>query len=187
MKLGYARVSTARQGESLETQRAALEAAGCDPAHIYPDTISGAQRDHPGLASAIGYARQGDTLVVTRIDGLGRNVRDAVMTIADLAERGINVQVLDPELDTSDPMNKAVVHVMLAFAEWERDLLISRTREGVAHARAKGRVGGQRPKLTAEQVRLAQAAIASGQSVSAVARSLGVSRATMYRALERTA
>lgn len=136
MKIGYARVSTARQGQSLGTQREALIDAGCDPRHLYSDTISGAKWQRPGLTDALGYMRRGDTLVVTRLDRLGRNLYETVTTIADLAEREINVQVLDPVLDTSRPADKVVVNVMASLAEWERDLLVQRTREGVAHARA---------------------------------------------------
>ncbi len=92
--------------------------------------------------------RPGDTLVVTRLDHLGRNLRETVTTIADLAERDINVQVLAPALDTSRPADKVVVNVMASLAEWERELLVERTREGVAHARVQGRVAGPKPKLT---------------------------------------
>lgn len=185
MRIGYARVSTARQEESLKTQREALVAAGCDPEHIYADKISGTRWSRPELDKALAYMRAGDTLVVTRLDRLGRNVRETILTVADLKERGVNVQVLDPKLDTSDPMQSVVLNVMAALAEWERDLLIERTREGVAHARAEGRLAGPKPKLTPEQVRLVRKALADGESVSSVARSFGVSRQTIYRAMEK--
>lgn len=97
--------------------------------------------------------RPGDTLVLTRLDRLGRNLHETVTTIADLAKRDINVQVLDPALDTSRSADKVVVKVMASLAEWERELLVERTREGVAHARAQGRVAGPEPKLTDEQAR----------------------------------
>lgn len=186
MRIGYARVSTSRQGQSLKTQRDALVDAGCDPDHIYADKISGTKWSRPELDEALKYMRAGDTLVVTRLDRLGRNVRDTIFTMTDLGDRGINVQVLDPKLDTSDPMQKVVMHVMAALAEWERDLLVTRTREGVAHARAEGRVAGPKPKLTPEQVRLIKKAVDGGEAVASVARSFGVSRQTIYRALERT-
>lgn len=185
MNIGYARVSTARQGESLKTQRDALVEAGCDPKHIYEDKISGAKWSRPQLDEALAYMREGDTLVVTRLDRLGRNVRETINTIAELGDRGMNVRVLDPKLDTSDPMNKVVITIMSALAEWERDLLIARTREGVAHARSEGRVAGPKPKLTAEQVRLVRKAVADGDSVASLARTFGVSRQTVYRALEK--
>lgn len=97
--------------------------------------------------------RPGDTIVVTHLDRLGRNLHEVVTTIADLARREINIQVLEPTLDTSKPADKVVVNVMVSLAEWERELLVERTREGVAHARAQRRVAGPRPKLTDEQAR----------------------------------
>lgn len=185
MLLGYARVSTSRQGQSLDTQREALVDDGCDPRHIYTDTISGTKWQRPGLDAALAYARADDTLVVTRLDRLGRNLVDTVTTIADLAERGINVRVLEPALDTSRPADKVVVNVMASLAEWERDLLVQRTREGVEHARAQGRVAGPKPKLDNEQAQVAKELVDSGKSISAVARTFNVSRPTIYRALER--
>ncbi len=184
MNIGYARVSTARQGESLDTQRDALLGVGCDAQHFFSDTVSGSKWQRPGLTNALAYMRPGDTLVVTRLDRLGRSVRETVTTIADLAERDINVRVLEPALDTSKPTDKVVVNVMASLAEWERDLLIARTKEGVAHARAQGRVGGRPKALTADQTRQVRALHASGENVTALSRSFGVSRQTIYRALE---
>ena len=185
MLIGYARVSTSKQGQSLDTQREALIDAGCDPKHIYTDTISGTKWQRPGLDDALAYMRPDDTLVVTRLDRLGRNLAETVNTIADLAERDINVKVLEPALDTSRPADKVVINVMASLAEWERDLLIQRTREGVAHARAHGRVAGPKPKLSNEQARVAKELLDGGKSVSAVARTFDVSRPTIYRAIER--
>ena len=185
MRIGYTRVSTARRGQSLDTQREALVEAGCDASHLYSDTISGTKRTRPGLTDALNYMRPGDTLVVTRLDRLGRNLHETVTTIADLAERDINVQVLDPALDTSRSADKVVVNVMASLAEWERELLVERTREGIAHARAQGRVAGPKPKLTDKQARQTRQLVDGGGSVSSVARSFGVSRQTVYRALER--
>ena len=186
MKIGYARVSTSRQEQSLDTQREALITAGCDKQHFYSDTISGSKWTRPGLSAALGYMRAGDTLMVTRLDRLGRNLYETVTTIANLAARNINVQVLDPALDTNRPADKVVINVMASLAEWERDLLIQRTREGVAHAKAQGRVAGPKPKLTVEQTRQARSLIDSGESISSVARSFNVSRQTLYRALHHS-
>lgn len=183
MLIGYARVSTARQGQSLDTQREALLDAGCDPKHIYSDTISGAKWSRPGLDDALAYMRPDDTLVVTRLDRLGRNLVETVTTISDLADNSINVRVLEPALDTSRPADKVVINVMASLAEWERDLLIQRTREGVAHARAQGRVAGPKPKLTKEQKQQAAMLVENGQSVMSVARGFNVSRQTIYRAI----
>ena len=185
MLIGYARVSTSKQGQSLDTQREALIDAGCDANHIYTDTISGTKWQRPGLDDALAYMRPDDTLVVTRLDRLGRNLAETVNTIADLAERDINVKVLEPALDTSRPADKVVINVMASLAEWERDLLIQRTREGVAHARAQGRVAGPKPKLSDEQAQVAKELLDGGKSVSAVARTFNVSRPTIYRAIER--
>lgn len=186
MLIGYTRVSTSRQTESLDTQREALIDAGCDPKHIYTDTISGTKWQRPGLDDALAYMRPNDTLVVTRLDRLGRSLAETVNTIADLAERDINVKVLEPALDTSRPADKVVLNVMASLAEWERDLLIQRTREGVAHARAQGRVAGPKPKLSDEQAQVAKELIDGGKTISAVARTFGVSRPTIYRVLKRT-
>lgn len=185
MLIGYTRVSTARQGQSLDTQREALVDAGCDPTHIYGDTISGTKWQRPGLDAALAYARPDDTLVVTRLDRLGRSLVETVTTIADLAERGINVKVLEPALDTSRPADKVVVNIMASLAEWERDLLIERTREGVAHARANGRIGGRKPKLTADQVSKAAKLVEAGDTIASVAEAFNVSRATISRALKK--
>ncbi|MCV7494832.1 recombinase family protein [Micrococcus luteus] len=126
MQIGYARVSTSRQGESLKTQKAALVAAGCDPQHLYTDTISGTKWSRPELDQAFAYMSEGDTLVVTRLDRLGRNMREAVNTIAELGERGMNGRCLDPQLDTSRPQDRVVTNIMVALAEWERELLVAR-------------------------------------------------------------
>lgn len=136
MRIEYARISIVRQGQSFDAQCEALIDAGCDPQHLYAGMISGAKWQRPGLTDALECMRPGGTFVVTRLDRLGRNLYEAVTTIADLADREINVQVLDPAVDTSRPADKVVVNVMASFAEWERELLVERTREGVAHARA---------------------------------------------------
>ena len=186
MLIGYARVSTSKQEQSLDIQREALVDAGCDPQHIYTDTISGTKWQRPGLEEALAYMRPDDTLVVARLDRLGRNLVDTVNTIAALAERDINVKVLEPALDTSRPADKVVLNVMASLAEWERDLLIQRTREGVVQARAQGRVAGPKPKLSDEQAQVAKELIDGGKTISAVARTFGVSRPTIYRVLKRT-
>ena len=184
MLIGYARVSTARQSESLDTQRDALLAVGCDPTHFFSDTVSGSKWQRPGLQKALSYMRPGDTLVVTRLDRLGRSLRETVTTIADLAECDINVRVLEPTLDTAKSTDKVVVNVMASLVEWERDLLIARTKEGVAHARSQGRVGGRPRALTDEQERQVRALHAQGENITALSRSFNVSRQTIYRALE---
>ena len=182
MRIGYARVSTKRQGESLETQREVLEAAGCGK--VFTDEISGARSSRPGLDEALAYMREDDVLVVTRLDRLGRSVLDTLKTIDDLAKRGVAVVLLAPELDTRSKEGKLMVTIMSGLAEWERNLLIERTREGVAHARAQGRIAGPKPKLSPEQVEAVKAAVSGGQTIAAIARSFKVSRPTIYRALQ---
>lgn len=183
MKVGYARISTKRQGESLETQDAALRAEGCEK--VFTDVLSGARASRPGLEAALEYMRPDDVLVVTRLDRLGRTTLDTLKTVDSLAQRGVPVLILDPKLDTRNKDGQLMVTILSGLAQWERDLLVERTKEGVAHARAAGRVAGPKPKLSPEQVHMARASIDAGQSVAAVARSLGVSRPTLYRALER--
>ena len=183
MLIGYARVSTARQEQSLDTQREQLIGVGCDADRIFTDTISGTKWNRPGLDAALDYMRPDDTLVVTRLDRLGRNLVETVTTIADLAERDINVRVLEPALDTSRAPDKVIINVMASLAEWERDLLVQRTREGVAHARAEGRVAGPKPKLTLDQKRQARTLVEGGESIASVARSFDVSRQTISRGI----
>lgn len=184
MKVGYARVSTRDEEGSLEGQEVALRAAGCEK--VFSDRLSGARADRPGLAAAMEYLRDGaDTLVVARLDRLGRSLPDALRTVQALADRGVGLQALDVELDTSTASGRLMLNMLLMLAEWERDLLRERTREGVARARAAGRTPGPKPKLRAEQVEAVRAAVAGGQPVAAVARSFGVSRPTIYKALGR--
>lgn len=183
MKIGYARVSTRDQESSLRSQEAALTAAGCSK--IFRDRISGARSDRPGLTDALGYLRDGeDTLVVPRLDRLGRSLPDALRTVQTLADRRIGLQALDVDLDTSTASGRLMLNMLLMLADWERDLLRERTREGVARARAAGRTPGPKPKLNAEQVAAVRAAVADGQPVAAVARSFGVSRPTVYKAMQ---
>lgn len=182
MKVGYARVSTKRQGESLETQRQALEAAGC--ARVFEDVLSGARASRPGLKAALDYMRDDDVLVVTRLDRLGRTALDTLRTIEKLAQQDVLVIVLKPELDTRTKEGKLMVTFMSGLAEFERDLA-DRAHQGRCGARPGRGRGRPQAEALPEQVRLARKAIEAGESVTAVARSLGVSRQTLYRALER--
>lgn len=183
MKIGYARVFTDLQGESLAFQSDALEAAGCSK--VYLDAISGAKSARPGLTAALEGIRDDDVLVVTDLHRLGRTALDTLSTIADLAERGVAMQVLEPQLDTRTKDGRLMLTIMSGLAEWQRDLLSERTRAGVAHARAQGRVAGPKPKLSRDQVDAVRAAVEHGEPIAAVARSAGVSRTTIYRALTR--
>ncbi|OOL29735.1 hypothetical protein GQ85_24140, partial [Rhodococcus rhodochrous] len=175
MKVGYARVSTRDQEGSLAGQEAALSAAGCE--RVFTDRLSGARANRPGLSAALDYVRDSeDTLVVARLDRLGRSLPDALRTVQSLVDREIGLQALDVELDTSTATGRLMLNMLLMLADWERDLLRERTREGVARARAAGRRPGPKPKLDQEKTAAVRAAVASGQPVAAVARSFGVSR-----------
>ncbi|MFB7284373.1 recombinase family protein [Micrococcus luteus] len=183
MKVGYARVSTRDQEGSLAGQEAALSAAGCE--RVFTDRLSGAQANRPGLSAALDYVRDSeDTLVVARLDRLGRSLPGALRTVQTLADRKIGLQALDVDLDTSTATGRLMLNMLLMLADWERDLLRERTREGVARARAAGRRPGPKPKLDAEKTAAVRAAVAGGEPVAAVARAFGVSRPTIYKALE---
>lgn len=185
MKVGYARVSTRDQEGSLETQETALGQAGCSK--IFCDRLSGARADRPGLTEALAYLRDGeDILVVTRLDRLGRSLPGALRTVQDLADRDIGLQALDVDLNTSTASGRLMLNMLLMLADWERDLLRERTREGVARARAAGRRPGPKPKLDAEKTAAVRAAVAGGEPVAAVARAFDVSRPTIYKALKES-
>jgi DNA invertase Pin-like site-specific DNA recombinase len=184
-ELGYARVSTTRQ--DLERQLDALTRAGIPAERIHTDKKTGATTDRPGLAELLGYARDGDTIVVTNLDRLGRNLRECLNLVHDLRERGIGIKTLsDPlPIDTADDSAMAEVSVALLamFAHMERVF----SRERAAHARSvaatHGRVAGRPRKLSDDALSAARASVQSGMAVEQVAALFGVSRATLYRHL----
>ena len=179
MLIGYARVSTGEQ--TLDLQLDALQQAGCEK--TYRETASGAAAERPVLADVVGYLRPGDTLVVWRLDRLGRSLQHLIETIAQLAEHGIGFKSLTEQIDTTTSGGKLVFHVFGALAEFERDLIRERTQAGLAAARARGRQGGRPRKLgTPAKVALAQALYDDQRhSVAEICRTLGVSRATLHR------
>ena len=182
MDVGYARVSTGEQ--TLDLQLDALTKAGCGK--VFTETASGAKADRPVLAEVLAYLRPGDTLVVWRLDRLGRSLKHLIETLTDLAGRSVGFKSLAEQIDTTTPGGKLVFHVLGALAEFERDLIRERTNAGLAAARARGRTGG-RPKKLADpkQLALAQRLYADGQTdVVTICKTLGVSRATLYRYLE---
>src|ERR1700736_1061439 len=182
-QLGYARVSTSHQ--SLDQQMDALAAAGVDTARVYTDKLSGTstRQQRPGLAALLDYARRGDAIVVVGIDRLGRNAAEVMTTIRDLGERGIVLRSVREGIDTTNATGRMIAGVLASLAELEPEL----GRERRAAAREARRVRGQsigRPKaLDQSKVALAQRMHASGESASTIASTLGVSRATVYRAL----
>ncbi len=183
MHIGYARVSTGEQ--TLALQLDALATAGCGK--VFEETASGAKADRVVLAEVLAYLRAGDTLVVWRLDRLGRSLGHLIETVALLAERGIGFRSLTEQIDTTTSGGKLVFHVFGALAEFERDLIRERTHAGLAAARARGRTGG-RPKKLADpkQLALAQTLYDSGNAdVATICKTQGVSRATLYRHLKR--
>jgi DNA invertase Pin-like site-specific DNA recombinase len=180
-KIGYARVSTLQQDEALQLD--ALQRAGVD--RIFVDRASGSIQDRPALSSALECARHGDSLVVWRLDRLGRSLRHLIDVVRDLEERGVALVSLTEVIDTSTSGGRLVFHVFGALAEFERELIRERTMAGLAAARARGRTGGRPTVWTDDKLRTAQVMRASGNyDVTSIAKVLGVSRASVYRALQ---
>ena len=177
--MGYARVSTLEQDESL--QRDALAAAGCQ--RIFVDKASGRLESRPALDALLEHLRPGDTVVIWRLDRLGRSLRHLIDIFGALEQRGVTVRSLTENLDTSTPAGRLVFHVFGALAEFERDLIRERTLAGLAAARARGRRGGRPSVWTPEKLHTAAAMYRSGEHVATIARVLGVSRASVYRGL----
>ncbi|GAB4360691.1 MAG: recombinase family protein [Gammaproteobacteria bacterium] len=185
MLIGYMRVSKADGSQVLDLQRDALLEAGVRYDQLYEDLASGSRGDRPGLTACLKALRPGDVLVVWKLDRLGRNLRDLVNTVHALTERDIGLRVLTGQgasIDTTTASGKLVFGIFAALAEFVRDLIIERTKAGLAAARARGRNGGRPFKMTAAKLRLAQAAMGEpGTKVAEICRELGVTRQTLYR------
>jgi DNA invertase Pin-like site-specific DNA recombinase len=182
--IGYARISTGDQ--NLDLQRDALTKAGCQ--RIFEDTGSGALTSRPELEHVLDHLRPGDTLVVWRLDRLGRSLRHLIEVVRQLEERGVAFKSLTEAIDTSTPGGKLVFHIFGALAEFERELIKERTRAGLAAARARGRKGGRPSVMTPEKVSVARTMYESkSHSLAAIAETVGVSRATLYRSLRPSA
>jgi DNA invertase Pin-like site-specific DNA recombinase len=180
MFIGYARVSTTDQ--KLDLQNDELLKIGCE--RIFSDKMTGARADRAGLAEAVSHLRPGDTLVVWKLDRLGRTVRQLVEFVAALKERGVEFRSLTDGIDTSTPAGRFFFHMMAALAEMERDLTRERTMAGLAAARKRGRLGGRPPKLSPRQVDHAKRLMSDPETTAGdVAASLGVSRSTLYKAI----
>jgi DNA invertase Pin-like site-specific DNA recombinase len=178
MLIGYARVSTLDQ--TLALQQDALTAAGCE--HIYTDTVSGSVTNRPGLTQALSHLRAGDTLVVWRLDRLGRSLSHLMETVRELHGQGIGFRSLQEQIDTTTSGGKLVFHVFGALAEFERDLIRERTHAGLAAARARGRLFGRPHALTPKQVKQLQSLAQDERTtVGEICETLGISRATYYR------
>lgn len=179
MKIGYARVSTTDQNTDL--QREALKRAGCE--QIFEDQVSGAVKKRPGLEKALSLIGAGDVLVVWRLDRLGRSLPHLIEVIGALGERGAGFRSLTESIDTTTAGGRLVFHMMGALAEFERSLIQERTKAGLDAARSRGVKGGRPKVLTKAQVSHARKLIDAGESPTAVAKSLGVGRSTLYREL----
>lgn len=185
LRIGYARCST--DAQDLAAQRAELESLGVAPDRIYTDHgLTGRNRDRPGLAQALAAVRAGDTLVVPKLDRLARSVPDARDIADGLAERGVRLALGSTVYDPADPMGRMFFNVLATFAEFEADLIRLRTREGMAVARAKGKLRGKKPKLSDRQAaELTRMHATREYSVSDLADLFSVSRPTVYRTLAR--
>lgn len=185
MLLGYARISKADGSQALAPQKDVLLAAGVGPGHLYEDRASGKRDDRPGLAACLKALRRGDVLVVWKLDRLGRDLRHLVNLVQELAERGAGLKVLTGQgaaIDTTTPAGKLAFGIFAAIAEFERELIVERTKAGLAAARARGRRGGRPYKMTPAKLRLAMVAMADVETnVGELCRELGVTRQTLYR------
>ena len=183
--IGYIRVSKADGSQSTDLQRDALLAAGVDSLKLYEDHASGKKDDRPQLAACLKGMNAGDTLLVWKLDRLGRDLRHLVNTVHNLTERGIGLKVLTGEgaaIDTTTASGKLVFGIFAALAEFERSLISERTVAGLASARARGRTGGRPYKMTPAKVRLAMAAMGHKETkVGVLCTELGVTRQTLYR------
>lgn len=177
MLIGYARVST--QDQNLELQIQALTEAGCE--RIFSDKKSGSQKVRKGLEDALSHLRKGDTLVVWKLDRLGRTVRQLVNFVTQLRKSGMNFKSLTDNIDTTSSGGRFFFHIMASLAEMEGELIAERTKAGLAAARKLGRVGGRRRVMTDSKINSARKLLKSGLPPKEVAADLGVSVATLYR------
>jgi DNA invertase Pin-like site-specific DNA recombinase len=181
MLIGYARVSTNEQ--NLDLQRDALRKAGVSAKNLYTDTLTGTKEERPGLATALSHLREGDTLVVWRLDRLGRSLKHLIETVTALQSTGIAFQSITENIHTSTATGQLVFHIFGALAEFERNLIKERTIAGVSAARARGRKGG-RPKLNTASSKVAMAKKLyhdRSNSIGDICKTLHISRATFYR------
>lgn len=177
--IGYARVSTADQDPALQLD--ALAKADCE--RVFQDQASGAKADRPGLAAAIAFARAGDSLVVWKLDRLGRSLPHLIETVNMLEARGIGFRSLTEAIDTTTPGGRLVFHIFGALGQFERDLIRERTRAGLVAAVARGRKGGRTPVVTEDKLRRAKALLAQGLTVREAAARIKVGKTALYAAL----
>lgn len=180
MDIGYARVSTGDQ--SLGLQREALEKAGLAPEQIHEDVTGGVNFERPGLSRALDKLREGDALVVWKLDRLGRSLKDLIETVNELADRGIGFKSITEAIDTTTSSGRLIFHIFGALAEFERGIIRERTMAGLNTARARGRYGGRPKAMDERKVRMAKSMLADQENtVADVCKALGVSRSTLYK------
>ncbi len=184
MLIGYIRVSKADGSQTLAPQRDALLTAGVDPTRIYEDLASGRSDARPGLAACLKALQPGNTLVLWKLDRLGRNLRHLVNTVEDLRVRGVGLKVLTgagAQIDTTTANGRLAFGIFAAFAEFERELIAERTQAGLVAARARGRMGGRPRKMDRATLIMAMTALADAKSVAAeIAKRLGMTTTTLY-------
>jgi len=181
--IGYARVSTLDQDPALQLD--ALATVGCSK--IFEDRISGARADRPGLRQALDYARDGDVLIVWKLDRLGRSLPHLIETVAALEKRGVGFRSLTEAIDTTTPGGRLVFHLFGALGQFERDLIQERTRAGLAAAAARGRKGGRKPVVSADKLARAHSMVAKGLTVREAATRLKIGKTALYEALRLAA
>jgi len=176
--IGYCRVSTADQNLSL--QKDELEKFGCSK--IYEDVASGAKSARVGLEAAIDFAREGDTLVIWKLDRLGRSLRDLIEIVNRLEQSGVSFVCITQNIDTRTLGGKLFFHIFGALAEYERELIRERTKAGLTAARARGRKGGRKPAMNEEQIEQARAMMDNPKlKIKSIIKTLGISKATLYK------
>jgi DNA invertase Pin-like site-specific DNA recombinase len=181
MNIGYSRISTSDQ--NLELQLDALNKAGCEK--IFQDVASGSKDERKGLQEAINFAREGDCLVVWKLDRLSRSLRHLIDTVTQLKEHGVGLKVITQNLDTTTPSGTLVFHIFGALAEFERLLIKERTNAGLTSARARGRVGGRPKAMDERKIQIARSLYADRKTtIAEICETLNVSKATLYRSLK---
>ena len=180
MKIGYARISTGEQ--NLDLQIDALKRIGCEK--IFTDELSGSKKERPGFKEALDFLRENDTLVVWKLDRLGRSLTDLIKKVNRLKEQNIEFLSLHENIDTASPAGKFQFHVFSALAEFESDIIRERTMAGLRAARARGRTGGRPKKLTLDQVKMASKLMKDKETpIKQICDLLGIGRTTLYRYL----
>ncbi|MDD2950735.1 MAG: recombinase family protein [Sulfuricurvum sp.] len=185
MLIGYMRVSTDGDRQSTDLQRDALMSAGVDARNIFEDKASGSKDDRVGLAKALDYVKEGDTLVVWKLDRLGRSLPHLIEIVSQLKSKGVGFKSLTEGMDTSSPSGELLFHVFGALAQFERSLIQERVNAGLAAARKRGRIGGRPRSIPQEKMEIILEALNNGMSKAAVCRTFEVKRSTLIDTLKR--